>query len=128
MALQPKDERINKELPELFKQNPAMAQLIACLTFFVEREFKKDVVVTSVYRTAQEQADLYKDVPEDKKVLNSPHCRWEAFDFRTSIFTPREKERLLTFLNCFTYQGGQRKVFMIHTIAGNVEHAHVQFR
>lgn len=121
-----KTPREQDEFNKLLVHNPKLYSVAQALSIFVEQEFNKPVIITSILRTAEEQAELYKDVPADKKVLSSPHMRWEAFDLRDSIYSPREIERMLSFLNMFTYQGGQRAVAIRHTIAGNVSHFHVQ--
>lgn len=52
---------------------------------------------------------------------------WEAADIRSYDFTDNEIKKMLTFLNLFTYAGGQRNVSMVHTIANNAPHFHIQY-
>lgn len=122
-----KSERVKNEWNELATKNNRLFQLTISLSFFTNMEFKKPVFITHIFRTPEEHAELYKETPADKRPATSPHMRWEALDLRSSLYTAREKERITQFLNCFSYQGGQRKVCIIHTIAGNVEHTHVQY-
>lgn len=126
--IQFKNDRIKAEWSQLESNNLSLFNLVKALSLLVKNNFDKDVVITSIYRSAEEQAELYKDVPEGKKVLNSPHMRWEAVDLRSNIYTETEIKKMLTFLNLFLYQGGQRNVAIYHTIAGNVAHFHLQFR
>lgn len=97
------------------------------LADFVHFEFKEDLVVTSIFRTQAEHDALYALTPPDKRPKTSPHMYWNAFDIRSTVFSDAEKQRMLKFLNCFTYLTGQGKpVAILHSIAGNVEHFHVQ--
>lgn len=125
--IQFKTQREQDEYNKLLVFNPKLHALVQALSIFVEQEFNKPVLITSVFRTPAEHAALYAETPADKRPATSPHMRWEALDLRDSIYTPREIEKTLAFLNLFTYQGGQRAVAIRHTIAGNVSHYHLQY-
>lgn len=122
-----KTERVEKEWAYLEEVNKPLHMLIEMLESFVTLELHKDVTLTSIFRSKEEQAALYVNVPSDKKVLDSPHMHWRAVDLRSSDFTDAEIKRMLTFLNAFRYMEG-RSVALYHTIAGNVAHFHVQYR
>jgi len=89
----------------------------------VEQEFNKNLVITCLYRSPEENAALYKGAIEPKW---RPHTLWCGADLRSSIYTQDEIQKLLSFLNHFTVFSGQRKCASYHAIAGNVHHFHVQ--
>jgi hypothetical protein len=122
-----KTDRQKSDFEQLKSKNPRIVRLATALSEFCELELKKDITVTDVFRTQEEFEALYSQTPPEKRPPTSPHMRWEALDLRSSVFTDREIERMLAFLNCFSYQGGQRKVALYHTIAGNVAHFHIQY-
>lgn len=111
----------------LQQHNPKLANTLTLLSNFTRLEFKKDITLTSVFRTQAEHDALYANTPEDKRPKSSPHMFWKAADIRSKDFSDAEIKRMLTFLNCFTYTSGQGKpVALYHTIAGNTFHFHIQ--
>lgn len=120
-----KTDRIKDEFEKaLFIKNPKLFKLLDTAAQFVELEFKKDIVLTEIYRSEEEYKALYAKAGAVPKSM--PHAKWQSADLRSSIYTPREIERLLAFFNQFTFYGGQRKVAIYHAISGNVMHFHVQ--
>lgn len=122
-----KTDRIKDEYSQLHESNNRLWQLIYTLSQFTELEFNKDVVLTCIYRTEEENNALYAETPPEKRPPTSPHCSWKAVDLRSTIYTDTEITRMLEFLNCFRYQGGQRKVAIYHLINGNTWHMHIQY-
>ena len=83
----------------------------------------KDVVLTSVYRTPEEQAALYAQSVH--KVLKSDHMSWEAVDLRSSIYTPEEITAISAYLTAKYKNKDGRRVVLFHTVPGNAPHFHV---
>lgn len=122
-----KSDREDVEFKALQGHNPRLVRLIETLAEFTSLEFKKGLVITSVFRTQDEHDQLYKHTAPEKKPKTSPHMVWQAVDLRSWVYSDREIERMLAFLNTFSYQGGQRKVAIYHTVAGNAAHFHIQY-
>ena len=81
-------------------------------------------MITSIYRTKEEHDALYKNTPNPPP--GSVHMAFEGVDIRSSDFSAADIERMLTFLNCFTFRNG-KKVALYHQVAGNAFHFHIQF-
>lgn len=111
---------------ELFTRNKALYHLIEAAAIYTSYEFNKPVILTSVFRTEQEQAKLYEHLPIDQRP-HSPHQDWKAVDIRSWVYSDDEIQRLLKFFNTFTLIEGQRKVALYHEIPGNVKHFHIQY-
>jgi len=111
----------------LYENNPRLVILLDGLNNFVFLEMGKRITITSIYRTQEEQDELYKEVPIDKRPARSPHQDWKAVDLRSSDFTNNEIKRIVAFCNQFKYQNGTRVTALYHTIAGNVNHLHIQY-
>lgn len=126
MGITFKTDRIKEEWRELDRRNPKLTGVLNCLSNFVTLEFQKDVVITCIFRSEAENEALYAETPPDKRPPTSPHMTWHAADLRSSIYTEQEINKMLQFLNSFSYAGGQRKVALYHIIAGNSFHLHVQ--
>lgn len=124
--IQTKDQRVAKELAELPVHNARLAKLLSVLVTFVELELKKDIVVTSILRTQAEHDALYAATPPAQRPTSSPHMNWEAADLRSSTFTQPEIDRMVNFLNQFSFRNG-KKVAMCHAIAGGAMHFHIQY-
>jgi hypothetical protein len=120
-----KTPQIEKEFEELKNKNVRLRRLLVCANEFCELEFNKSLVLTQIFRTPEEQKALYAQTANPPAA--SPHMIWRGADIRSTVFTAREIERLLAFLNTFSYQGGQRKVSIYHAIAGQALHFHVQY-
>ena len=104
-------------------KNSKLKAILENASLFVEQEFNKNLVITCLYRSPEENAALYKGAIEPKW---RPHTLWCGADLRSSIYTQDEIKKLLSFLNHFTVFSGQRKCASYHAIAGNVHHFHVQ--
>lgn len=122
-----KTDRIKQEFQQLYTKNRKLAEVLELLNLYTSLEFQKEITVTEILRTQAEFDALYSQTPAEKRPKTSPHLFWKGADLRSRDFTDKEKEKMKTFLNCFSYASGQgRPVCIIHTIAGNVEHFHVQ--
>lgn len=122
MSLEFKTTRIRDEFSQLLTKNQRLFYLLTELTIYVGEKHKKPVVLTSIIRTPEEQAELYKKSPI--KVQNSPHMRWEAVDLRSTIYTQSEASDILDYINSRIKNPDGRKSF-IHAIPGGAVHFHV---
>lgn len=119
-----KTDRVKNEYAELLKKNQRLYRIIECLAQFTTLEFGKGIVITSIFRTPEEHAELYKQTTNPP--ATSPHMTWNAVDLRSSIYTDIEIQRMLKFLNCFLYKGGAKPTAIYHVILGNTYHFHIQ--
>lgn len=122
-----KSQKLQAEFEELAIQNLRLQKLLTAADIFSQLEFKKELTITHIFRTPQEQLELYKLMPPDKRPASSPHMFWEAADLRSSDLSLAEIQRLVTFLNQFKYVDN-RPVALYHQIVGNAPHFHVQFK
>jgi hypothetical protein len=127
MALKFKTTRIEKEYNELPVHNGKLKRLLDMAATFVELEFAKDVVVTEIYRSEDEYKALYAKIPKENWPKSFPHAKWQSIDLRAFIYTPKELERLVNFLNQFKFRGGASKTAFVHAIPGGAAHFHIQY-
>lgn len=122
---EPRDER---EFKELASRNPELHQAILEANIFAFENFKKNLVVTMVFRTQAEQDYLYKNNARyKKKPFKSPHQFWHAVDLRSRTFTADEISRLEDFLNRrLNPKNYYRWTAKNHTVGHGV-HFHVQY-
>lgn len=127
--LRSKTLKISGEWGQLKNKNSSLAQLVWDLAVFVEEEFKKDVVMTEIFRTQQMQDSYYGK--GTKKV--SPHQLWQAVDIREQIYNQSEMGYIKDFLmlydkynRCDLIKASKSKTFLYHDI-GRGKHFHVQF-
>lgn len=118
-----KTPRIEGEFHELPLRNKRLYTLIQVASQYSEFEFRKEITITDLHRTPEENAKLYVPNPEP---INKPHTIWEGADLRSSIYTPQEIYKFVAFLNCFTGFGGKRVTAFCHSIPGGAPHFHVQ--
>ncbi len=118
--IQFKTPRIADEWLLLGLKNDRLKGVLLALEQFVEIEFRKDVVITCLLRTQQENSAC-------GGIIMSPHLSWQAADLRSSIYTEAEINRMVTFLNQFTYRDG-KKTALYHRVVGGAPHFHVQCR
>lgn len=119
-----KTPRIDEEYRSLYLHNKRLLYVLMALDYYCQVEFNKDFCVTSILRTQGEHDALYASTPEPKPPT-SPHCNWEAADLRSSDFDMLQIDKIVKFLNCFTFRGG-RPTALYHTIPGNAMHLHTQ--
>lgn len=126
MSIQFKTPRQTSDFGALQTKNPKLAQIANALSIFVSVNYGKDIVVTDVFRTKEEFDSLYAATPVERRPTDSPHCHYNAFDLRSSIYTSDEVDRIVSFLNLFNNPSG-RPVCLYHKIAGGTTHFHVQY-
>lgn len=118
-----KTQRESDEYKQLQVMNPRMFNVLNCIAAFAILEFNKSITLTSIYRTQQEHEELYKTAVNPPKT--SVHCQWEGCDIRSSDFTLEEINKMVVYLNCFTFRNG-KPTAMYHTVNGNAPHFHIQ--
>lgn len=119
-----KTDRLVDEYKQLWDKNPRLCHILIELDQFCIGTFGKDIMITSIYRSPEEQAEVYKNSPI--KVPNSPHTVWEGVDLRSTDWTLDQKGKMLKLLNQNVVYGGRRRCAMVHAITGNVDHFHIQ--
>lgn len=113
-----KDKSVEAEFNQLPVHNKRMRDLLTALEVFVRLELKKEVMLTEVYRDPTTNA-------AQGGIPNSPHMVWNAVDLRSWIYTEEEIQKILNFLNCFTYRS-PKKTAVYHAVPGGAFHFHIQ--
>lgn len=120
--------RLQWELDNLYGNNIGLYELIFDVCDFCKKQFNLSVIITMIYRTPQEQDEIYKDDPKYKvNKFSSPHQFWQGVDIRSLIFDPKEIETLVNYINN-KYNGTNFYTWSAkcHNI-GKGEHFHIQF-
>lgn len=123
--LQFKTQRIRDEYAQLPTKNPKLFELLIALEYYTRDTFKKDVVITSILRTKEENDALYVNTPVDKRPKSQPHCDWKAADIRSTIYTEQEIRFMLDYLNKRYPNTNGKPAALYHTIAGGAPHFHL---
>jgi len=121
-------KRLQLELKELLTKNKLLHDLIFDLAEFIKSSFKKELVITMIFRTDAEQAEIYKDDPKYKvKPFKSPHQLWSAVDIRSLIFTPDEIKKIEDYLNNkYNGSNGFKWTARNHKVGVGAFHFHIQ--
>jgi len=121
-----KTDRIAKEW-ESEKIPQKLRDTVILGAFYSFTYFKKPLVLTGIYRTPQEQYDIYKDNPAFiESPWKSNHQVWRAIDLRSRIYTPDEIRRLMEVFNSIPYRDGKKKTAVYHKVGDNSFHFHIQ--
>lgn len=128
--LKVKYQRIRSEWSTLLRKNPALAQVVWDLNAFVSDNYRKDVVITHLFRTEAQQKAFYGKATKRK----SPHQIWSAVDIRDSIYTSEEIGAMTDFLKFYDkwnklriIRSSKSRTVLRHNI-GHGMHFHIQFR
>lgn len=124
MGLGFKTERERTEYGDLPKNNSKLFALLIDLVSYVHDMFDKDVVLTAIYRTPEEEAALYQTTVD--KIIHSPHFDWNAFDLRSSIYTADEIQGIENYVKSKYKNANGSVVVLYHTLPGNAFHFHFQ--
>lgn len=122
-------ERLKGELNQLKTVNPGLYDLLYDICDYCNREFKKTVVITMIYRTDEEQDEIYKDDEKYKaRPFKSPHQYWHALDLRSKTFTPEEIKMVENYLNT-KYNGSNYYTWTAkdHIVLNGASHFHIQY-
>lgn len=97
------------------------------MALYCEVEFKKDITVTEIFRTQEEQDSYYKDHESYKeKPWKSVHQYWRGADVRSKNFEHEEIQKITNWLNMVHYST-KHNTCVYHDI-GLGEHWHIQVR
>lgn len=121
-----KTMKIEKEYSKLSTYNPKMQSLLVMLDAWTRAQYNKEITLTHLFRTDQEQIDLYAQTPAAERPAKSPHQTWEAVDLRSTDWSKKQQDAMCELLNKSNTNPGGKKTAFVHAIAGNVEHFHIQ--
>jgi hypothetical protein len=121
--------RLREEFDSLKVNNEHLHFILLDCGDFCQKNFKKNVVVTMIYRTDAEQDELYKNVAKYKeKKFKSPHQFFHAFDLRSSTFNSVEIDKLVNYLNTeYNSKNFYKFTAICHEVSANGLHLHIQF-
>jgi len=126
-----KATRLRNDWKELHEKNPALYSIVTHLAGYCGLTLKKDLVITQIFRTKNEQLAIYG--PNTTK--KSPHMFHCAVDLRCrdSHFKKEEREFLERSLrkydqfNSFGQMPSGSRTVWIHSVGDGGIHFHVQF-
>ena len=101
MAIKVKNnsKRLMSEIWDLKRHNRDLLMLLLFLRDLYEGLYLGDIIITHIYRTPEEQRDIYKDTERYKlKPFTSPHQYYQAVDISCNIV---ESRALRTCLHLF---------------------------
>jgi hypothetical protein len=120
--------RIKKELVLLETKNKELYDLAIDLYKYVRDEFGKDVILTMIFRTTEEQEYLYRHSEKyAKKPFKSPHQFFHALDIRSFIYTKEERDKMVDYLNSkYNKENYYKWTAKVHEVGDNGMHFHIQ--
>ena len=121
-------KRLQDEHAELRTHNMDLYNILGELDVYAHEKYKKNIIITMIYRTAAEQDHLYRNSAKyAKKKFKSPHQFWHGVDIRSRTFTEAEIKHLVTWMNKKFKKGNYYKwVAKCHDI-GSGMHFHIQY-
>lgn len=128
MSINFKTVRIRNEYIQLHNENRDLFNLIDETCMWVSNNLQKDITITSIYRTKEENDALYAKTPKDQWPKHQPHCEWKAVDLRSYDFEPKELEAICTWINKTYPNPLKRTTAFVHEVAGNTYHFHIQYK
>lgn len=128
-SLKNDNPRLLSELDDLDKKNPELYDLILDLCEHVKSVYCKEVVITQIFRTQEEQDELYKDSEKYKaKKFYSPHQFFHSIDLRSSTFEKSEIDGIVKYLNDkYNDKNYYKPTSMYHEVSNHGLHFHIQF-
>jgi hypothetical protein len=122
-------QRLKDELKILAEKNKPMHDLVYDLAEFVKSAFNKEIVITMIGRTKEEQDELYKDDARHKvKPRVSPHQLWHGVDIRSTTFTSEEIKKIEGYLNgLYNKTNVYSYTAQCHKVGAGVMHFHLQY-
>ncbi len=115
---------------KLHAYNPPMCRLLHKLEAHVESKYQKHITITQIDRSQEENDKIYKNSTRPKR--KTAHSVWAAVDIRSSDFTKKEIEEIISFLND-EYNGSNSNPLpsgstaMCHEVPGHGMHFHIQY-
>lgn len=135
MALRYKNnsDRLFQEFQSLAHQNDNLYNLVLNdLVPWVEKRFGDDITITMIYRTQEEQDDIYQGKTRrgrtyEEKPWKSPHQFWHSVDIRSRTFTPEQIKEIENHLNMgYNQTNYYRFTAKCHNV-GRGDHFHIQY-
>jgi len=129
MAIKVKNgsKRLIKEIWRLKKENLPLLKLLLDVRNYVKKEFNKDITITMIDRTEEEQDYLYKDNARYKRrKFRSPHQFLHAIDLRSSDFTNIEIGLIEGYLNDKYKNVNYYRFTALYHSVGHGDHLHIQ--
>ena len=121
--MQFKSKRIKDEWNRLRAKNKQLYDIVMDIAVYSSETLQKEIVVTSILRTMDEQKEIYGYAKE------SVHLYWRGVDLRSWMYQGAELGKLLEYLNKkYDYdpeRPGQHKVDIHHNV-GRGQHIHLQ--
>lgn len=118
-----KTDRLQDEFFELDEHNDPLEELVWDVAEYCAREFDKTITITMIYRTQEEQEDIYGE----KYTKKSPHQFWQAVDLRSRDFTDDEIKQLVDYLNNkYDKKNYYDWTAKSHEVNNRGEHFHIQ--
>jgi len=127
-------DRLCQELQELQHKNVELYELVVNdLAPWVKTMFGKDLVITMIYRTDNEQDEIYSGKTKsdgrkyDERPWKSPHQFYHGVDLRSKTFDNTEIQSIVNYL-AMKYNGSNYYSFTAknHNV-GLGDHFHLQF-
>lgn len=125
--------KLKKELLQLKIENKDLLKLILNLYHWVDINLKKDVIITMIYRTKEQQDIIYKNTKRGDREYNknpwkSPHQFWTAIDIRSKIYTKEEQKKIVNYLNNkYNNTNYYKWTSKVHEINNFGMHFHIQY-
>lgn len=126
-------KRLIDEIWQLKKDNKPLLSLLFDVRNYVSKNFNKDITLTMIYRTQEEQDDIYRGKSNsggreyDKKPWKSPHQFAHALDLRSKTFTDEEIKELTEYINNKYNGDNYYKTTAIYHNVGLGDHYHIQY-
>lgn len=115
------------DLKEYSLCHKTLLELLRFVNDFIEKEFKRDVVVTEIYRSEEEQLALCKKNEVEMYVTWHMLLPVQAIDIRTFNFTKVEINRLLQVIqDNWTCDKSGRPCALYHKSGNGAYHIHLQ--
>lgn len=87
---------------------------------------KRGIILTHIYRTNDEQRDIYKNIARFKlKPWSSTHTFWRAIDVGVNSYTENERREMCNFINKYFNYSGSHNCCVYHNV-GLGWHFHLQ--
>jgi len=127
MSINFKSNRIRDEYTQLMGKNPKLFDIVTTLANHVKDKYEEDLTITCIYRSPEENEELYKNTPIDKRPKNKPHTLWGALDIRSADFSLPEIKELENFINKRWPKLNGSKTAIYHVVDGGAPHFHIQW-
>jgi len=121
--------RLKSEYNALQEKNMPLFDAINDLDAWISTTLNKPLILTMIYRTPEEQDELYKDDPKyQTKPFKSPHQFNQAADVHSLDFSQDEIDQIVNYLND-KYNATNYYSFsaLFHQIDNNGLHLHFQY-